>query len=556
MALSQLNTGVAELDFDQLKDYLSMMSPQQRQQVAAQYKNSPYASIIIPMAMGISQEEQQKAQAMQAQQQQQGAQPQAKVVDQAIAQMAPQQQLPENQGIAQLPAQNIAQMADGGIAGYADSGPPQDIYSGDAEYGGPGMAAGGAVERYNGEFGSFTSPYGMSEEALAMDELRRKTLLEQRKFAEDKQRYEFLKGAAPDAAARMLAENPALEGAATPATTARPTAAPGATTTPAAPATGAPKPSATAATTPPTSTAPAGPRLSATAPTVEQAKKLAKEFSSRGDVAQGSEELVNLVTAETARQRAALEEGKPKGRAYEGLEAALKKEAEEAKGGRDEAKSMAFIEAGLQMMAGTSPNAFQNIAKGALAGVGGYKEAIKDFKKAERERTKAMADIEQARRAEDREDYKTKAAFEDRAAGRLVDAKQFGIKALVEAGVSDNKTAASLYERMLAEAGATERTRAQVAAANRTPAEMQIIERIMAEKKIPFSEALAFVSGTKREPMSMDALRKMWATDPTIRLQYPKFDDFAKLLLPSAAVGGGPKLSSADQALLDKYAPK
>lgn len=149
MALSQLNTGVAELDFDQLKDYLSMMSPQQRQQVAAQYKNSPYASIIIPMAMGISQEEQQKAQAMQAQQQ--GAQQQQpKVVDQAIAQMAPQQ-LPEDQGIAQLPAQNIAQMADGGIAGYADGSLPQDVYSGDSEYGGPGMAQGGAVERYQSQ---------------------------------------------------------------------------------------------------------------------------------------------------------------------------------------------------------------------------------------------------------------------------------------------------------------------------------------------------------------------------------------------------------------------
>lgn len=172
MALSQLNTGVAELDFDQLKDYLSMMSPQQRQQVAAQYKNSPYASIIIPMAMGISQEEQQKAQAMQAQQQQ-GAQEQPKVVDQAIAQMAPQQ-LPEDQGIAQLPAQNLAQMADGGIAGYADGSLPQDVYSGDSEYGGPGMAQGGAVERYQSGGSSspkdkFIAEYGSLAQRVAED---------------------------------------------------------------------------------------------------------------------------------------------------------------------------------------------------------------------------------------------------------------------------------------------------------------------------------------------------------------------------------------------------
>jgi DNA-binding transcriptional regulator YdaS (Cro superfamily) len=134
--------------YAQIESMLGRMTPQQRQQFAAMHKNSPDASIVIPMALAITQQEQQMRQAMQAQQAGQQGEP-PKVVDQAIASMAPQQQqLPEDQGIATLPAENMQNMAYGGIAGYADGGFPQDIYSGDPEYGGPGMAGGGMVERY------------------------------------------------------------------------------------------------------------------------------------------------------------------------------------------------------------------------------------------------------------------------------------------------------------------------------------------------------------------------------------------------------------------------
>ncbi len=134
--------------YAQIESMLGRMTPQQRQQFAAMHKNSPDASIVIPMALAITQQEQQMRQAMQAQQAGQQGEP-PKVVDQAIANMAPQQQqLPEDQGIATLPAENMQNMAYGGIAGYADGGFPQDIYSGDPEYGGPGMAGGGMVERY------------------------------------------------------------------------------------------------------------------------------------------------------------------------------------------------------------------------------------------------------------------------------------------------------------------------------------------------------------------------------------------------------------------------
>lgn len=174
MALSEVKTGVAGLDQDTLRDYLEDMSPPQRQQVANMYKNSPYASLVVPLALAITQEEQQLAQAMAAQQNPQQTQ-QPTPADMAIQQINPQpQQLPEDQGIAQLPAQNIARMADGGIAGYADTGLPQDVYSGDPEYGGPGMAQGGAVERYQSGGSSspkdkFIAEYGSLAQRVAED---------------------------------------------------------------------------------------------------------------------------------------------------------------------------------------------------------------------------------------------------------------------------------------------------------------------------------------------------------------------------------------------------
>jgi hypothetical protein len=73
----------------------------------------------------------------------------------------------------------------------------------------------------------------------------------------------------------------------------------------------------------------------------------------------------------------------------------------------------------LAMAAGESPNAATNIAKGAMVGLGDYGDALKEFKKAAKERNKAMADIENARRAEAKGDFKDQRTFEDRAAERI-----------------------------------------------------------------------------------------------------------------------------------------
>lgn len=63
----------------------------------------------------------------------------------------------------------------------------------------------------------------------------------------------------------------------------------------------------------------------------------------------------------------------------------LSKEREGLKGKKDEAINMALIEAGLGMMAGTSPFALTNIGAGAARGVASLKEAQKELNQAQRE---------------------------------------------------------------------------------------------------------------------------------------------------------------------------
>jgi hypothetical protein len=80
--------------------------------------------------------------------------------------------------------------------------------------------------------------------------------------------------------------------------------------------------------------------------------------------------------------------------AQQAAEIAAEKEA--LGGRRDEAKNMRIIEAGLAIMAGTSPNAFENIGKGATKAMQGFASDIKDLQKTERELTEASRRMMQA----------------------------------------------------------------------------------------------------------------------------------------------------------------
>ena len=132
------------IDQRDVSSALRFMDDRALQQYAAMHKNDPY---IFPLAF---QESQNRQKIRMSQQTAQGMQPQPKVADQALAQMAPQP-MPEEQGIGALPVDNMETMADGGIAGYPDD----DFVTRNQSV--VMMAEGGQVPRYNGTQGSVTN---------------------------------------------------------------------------------------------------------------------------------------------------------------------------------------------------------------------------------------------------------------------------------------------------------------------------------------------------------------------------------------------------------------
>jgi hypothetical protein len=113
---------------NKLMAQLRMMPDQQLVQYAQMHKNDPY---IFPMAFQESNTRKKMRAAQNAQ-----TPPEPKVVDQNLQEMA--QPMPEDQGIATLPAQNMQNMAGGGIVafddggevpGYRTGGTPEDEYS-------------------------------------------------------------------------------------------------------------------------------------------------------------------------------------------------------------------------------------------------------------------------------------------------------------------------------------------------------------------------------------------------------------------------------------------
>jgi hypothetical protein len=155
MAYTQ-QTPIGTPDVNLITKTLAGLQPDSAlQQYAMMHKNNPYI-----LSLAKSESDRRKA-LRTAAQGNPGQQP--TVADQSIANMAPapmmaQQQLPENQGIAQLPTPNMRGMADGGIAGYDDD--EEGMATGGmggmfnfAQQSEPvvRMAGGGAVQKFAGK---------------------------------------------------------------------------------------------------------------------------------------------------------------------------------------------------------------------------------------------------------------------------------------------------------------------------------------------------------------------------------------------------------------------
>jgi hypothetical protein len=467
------------INVNQITSRLASMPDQALQQYAAMHKNDPYT-----MALALAESNRRK-------QMRQGAQMQApqqpKVVDQEIAGMA--QAMPEDTGIGQLPAPNMQRMAEGGIVAFEDGGAvpgyAEGVYTGR-----PTGGLLGDIPGYVPGATSFGLPQPGVEDPNSLTTLEKLKRWNERGIAERK--LKEVNAARAQAGLPPVAQTgtPLVPTTAPydPATATRRSAflekAPPAPSAP--PVVAATKPPALAVPTPPAQ--PAG--ISALNTKPMSAEDAVKEAAKLGDDKEVRKELQDYVN----RQKQLGEEtvgsfekgiaGLPE--AYKQYESRLQKEEAEAATDKDKALGMSIFKAGLAMMSGTSQNAFENIGKGAMVGLEDQQAALKDFKKAQRERDKAFGDIEAARLADQRGDLKTKLELESRAAdrnanaeGKMVDgiAKLFetnktNARGIYQTGIEQtNQNQRAIFEQgeatnrtLIQERGATARTNAQLSA--------------------------------------------------------------------------------------------
>jgi hypothetical protein len=170
------------------------------------------------------------------------------------------------------------------------------------------------------------------------------------------------------------------------------------------------------------------------------------------------DDLSNKIARGFADLETAREESKPKDKAYAGLEALLGKEEEKAKGREARNFNMAIVNSGLAIAGGESQYALQNIAKGAQVGTKQYQEGLEKLEAAALERRKQSAMIEEARRAEERGDWKEAQQYKQKAFEADLGVKQAQIAAVQDLYKTDLKTAAELVSNQNTLAAGDRRT--------------------------------------------------------------------------------------------------
>ena len=418
------------INVNNITSTLAKLPDQALQQYAMMHKNDPYV-----MSLAVSESNRRKEMRA-AQGAQGGMQEQPKVVDAAVAEMAPQAQpMPEDSGIGQLPAGDM-EFAGGGILAFAEGATipgPSDV-----------------KERWQ--------DMKRRPDETPTDFVRRVEAAKQKDFqaqgpAKFKQSLEeALKenkrnmGEGMGAALAKLRENeplipglgvrpegmereaPVAEGEPTiaqnPFDTQRgavPAPAPEAAPVVPAPVVPAPNPLAT----------PVG-IAQVAGPTVTNAAPVSMDYAGARAGLAGLPEFAPVTTelSEFEKQKKAAAQ-KGVGRSEERLTREEKFQAEmgeygagkekrlkerEAKLGKDEKSNygLAFLEAGLAMMGGKDQNAFANISAGALTGLGSYKTGLAKLNDRKEKLFDAYDSLEDARRSDKKDRFARIEAAQDK----------------------------------------------------------------------------------------------------------------------------------------------
>lgn len=382
------------INVNQITAKLATLPDQALQQYAMMNKNDPY---IMSLAMSESTRRQEIRSA--AQGAQGGMQQPPKVVDQVVAQMAPQpmpqQQLPEDVGIAQLPAGDM-EMAGGGIVSFANGGWEEDLAD-LVEGGQPMSETSFGVDALNALGRALT--YSSDKEKIKARELVKAKEKEESDKAKTKSSREKADAEIDraEAAGESYPDVPA----------ARPLYTPPPEVTTEAPEEAAPE------------AAPAAPSFVPGPTGINVNDTGLGALMSLDDYRKkyGMDVLDKEATGLEAQLKAAGQkeiEGKKKyltdvkadiaelGKYGVEREAKLNKQLKELEGKEDKNVSMALLEAGLAMMSGTSQYAFENIGKGALVGTKAYKDGLEKIEAKRDILDERISNLLDIRRGEDR----------------------------------------------------------------------------------------------------------------------------------------------------------
>ena len=391
-----------------------------------------------------------------------------------------QTQLPEDQGIAQLPAPNMQGMADGGIAGYADGGPVR-FARGDIVKGQDGK------DYYEGADGQLLEPGSMADVTKnAPARLGKAYDWATSNFVPQEQLQKDFDAQRTKEIAKRKAEGQVLPNSnpppsAPPSPPAAPAAKPAPTVKPAilAPtgadqgrggrggpsekeliAAGKATAGADAAKTDlglqsllrtDTSTSQAG--ALETDPT-----KIAAEYAKVRDAYtpqnRFGKEIGELTAAEAAmhaqNKAQLLADIAKRGPAMAGYETRLKGREERLSKQEADLSGMSIMEAGLAMMAGTSPHALTNIGAGAQSGVKSYKAGLEKLTEARDKLDDSFSRIEELRRSEGMANDKELRQMGKGIAQTYVKAKELTLSALMKDGELGRKEAETAFTTMAA----------------------------------------------------------------------------------------------------------
>jgi hypothetical protein len=101
-----------------------------------------------------------------------------------------------------------------------------------------------------------------------------------------------------------------------------------------------------------------------------------------------------------------------------------------------------------------------------MVGLGDYGDALKEFKKAAKERNKEMQNIQQARRAEERGDFKEERMYTDKADTARQASARFGIAAVNDITNAGGKASSDIFNTMLTNTSRENIAKLEVGAAN------------------------------------------------------------------------------------------